>query len=60
MKDQISYKRYVAYFDMLGMKTAVCRDVFKAWEALCSIENAREQIYGYSFHLIDINKMVVL
>lgn len=60
MKDQISYKRYVAYFDMLGMKTAVYRDLFKAWEALGTIDNAREQIYRYSFDLKDINKTVVL
>jgi len=45
---------------MLGMKSAVCRDEFKAFEALCSIESAREQVYGYSFRLEGMNEIIPL
>lgn len=42
--NQEENKRYVAYFDMLGMKTATLRNQDAAWTALCAINNAKKRI----------------
>ncbi len=38
-------RRFVAYFDMLGMKNAILRDIDEAWGALCDINAAKKRIY---------------
>lgn len=37
-------KRFVAYFDMLGFKTATMLDPSKTWEALVSMYNCKEEV----------------
>lgn len=44
--------RFVAYFDMLGMKSAIRRNQDEAWRALCSINQAKGKIYEKQIEII--------
>ncbi|OGR27337.1 MAG: hypothetical protein A2139_11400 [Desulfobacca sp. RBG_16_60_12] len=52
------HKRFVAHFDMLGMKQAVLRNADEAWKALCDINEARKRIYQISIDIIGRNQIV--
>jgi len=39
--------RYVAHFDMLGFKSAVCRNIDEAWGALSDLRAALDQMHSY-------------
>ncbi|MBC8466436.1 MAG: hypothetical protein H8D55_01240 [Deltaproteobacteria bacterium] len=53
-----SHNRFVAHFDMLGMKQAVLRNVEEAWGALSDINEARKRIYKISFEIKDRRRIV--
>lgn len=53
-----SHNRFVAHFDMLGMKQTVLRNVDEAWGALSDINEARKRIYEISFEIKDRNQFV--
>ncbi|MFC2149844.1 hypothetical protein ACFLQ8_03985 [Candidatus Auribacterota bacterium] len=42
--DKVIQKRYVAYFDMLGLKTATLRNPIEAWKALKSLQGCMDKI----------------
>ena len=52
------HNRFVAHFDMLGMKQAVVRNVDEAWGALSDINEARKRIYEISFQIKDSKQVV--
>lgn len=52
------HKRFVAHFDMLGMKQAVVRNADEAWGALSDINEAKKRIYQISFEIKDRNQIV--
>ena len=45
------HKRFVAHFDMLGMKQAILRNDNEAWGALCDINEAKKRIYRISIEV---------
>ncbi len=45
--------RYVAYFDMLGFKTATRRDPIKAWEALKSVRESMDKVMRLGVYLTE-------
>lgn len=51
-------KRFVAHFDMLGMKQAVLRNADEAWGALCNINEAKKRIYQISIEIKEKDKIV--
>ena len=52
------HKRFVAHFDMLGMKQAVLRNPDEAWGALCDINEAKKRIYRISIETRNRNQIV--
>jgi len=53
-----SHKRFVAHFDMLGMKRAVFRNDNEAWGALCDINEAKKRIYRISIKIKNNDKII--
>jgi hypothetical protein len=53
-----SHNRFVAHFDMLGMKQAILRNVDEAWGALSDINEARKRIYKISLEIKGSTKVV--
>jgi len=56
--NQEENKRYVAYFDMLGMKTATLRNQDAAWKALCAINNAKKKIAEKEIEIINSGEKI--
>lgn len=54
----IRQSRYVAYFDMLGLKTATIRDPAKAWKALVGLRSCMDEILKLSVEVT--SKKVIL
>ena len=52
------HKRFVAHFDMLGMKQAALRNADQAWGALCDINEAKTRTYKISIEIKDRNQIV--
>jgi hypothetical protein len=52
------HKRFVAHFDMLGMKQAVLRNAHEAWGALSDINEAKKRIYQISIEIKDRDQIV--
>ncbi len=50
--------RYVAHFDMLGMKGAVCRNQEEAWGALSDLNEAKERIYEISIKIVSTGHVI--
>ena len=50
--------RYVAHFDMLGMKEAVLRNQDVAWDALSDLNAAKERIYELSIEIISSGHVI--
>jgi hypothetical protein len=48
---QKNHRRFVAHFDMLGMKQAVLQNVHEAWGALCDINEAKKRIYKLTIEI---------
>lgn len=44
MNETIDHNRYVAYFDMLGFKSAISRNLDNAWGALCDLRSSMDKI----------------
>jgi len=53
-----NHKRFVAHFDMLGMKQAILRNDNEAWGALCDINEAKKRIYRISIEIKNKDKIV--
>ena len=51
--------RYFAYFDMLGFKSAVRRDVDEAWGALSDLRKAMDKNQSYGIKDLNLNKDIV-
>lgn len=50
--------RYVAHFDMLGMKEAVLRNQDEAWGALSDLNAAKERIYEISIEIVSSGHVI--
>ena len=50
--------RYVAHFDMLGMKAAVLKDQEEAWRALRDLNAAKERIYEISIEVVSTGHII--
>jgi len=55
---QKNHKRFVAHFDMLGMKQAVLRNSKEAWGALCDINEANKRIYKLTININNSNQII--
>ena len=53
-----NHRRFVAFFDMLGMKQAMLRNVDEAWGALCDINAAKKRIYEIAIEVKDTNQII--
>ncbi len=56
--ENVKQNRYVAYFDMLGLKTATLRNPAKAWEALKSLRECMDKILNLDVEIT--SKKVIL
>lgn len=57
-ENKVTQNRYVAYFDMLGLKTATLRNPTEAWKALKSLRECMDRILSLSVEVT--SKKVVL
>ncbi|MEW5895059.1 MAG: hypothetical protein AB1650_04820 [Candidatus Omnitrophota bacterium] len=53
MSGEVKQNRYVAYFDMLGLKSATKRDPAIAWESLVSLRHSMDEISKLVVHVQD-------
>ena len=59
IKDEKLYKRYVAYFDVLGFKTATLRNPDEAWGALSDLRICMDEAIYCSIHVSKPELLVV-
>ena len=57
--DRPDQNRYVAYFDMLGLKTATRRNPAKAWESLKNLQSCMDEVSKLKIHVLDKDIVLV-
>jgi len=58
--EKYKYRRYIAYFDMLGMEPAVDRNMFEAMDALHRIDQSKELISQFGLYVESLNKKITV
>jgi len=54
----VNAKRYVAHFDMLGFKSATCRNPDEAWGALSDLRKCMDQMLNKHIEIISTNTRI--